>query len=221
MLTCPSWENLCEHWALRHIFIKAASELVFIFQVNGIEEFFRPTCLNGEHQMYCDRCGHKVDATIVNEDFFVISEHWYWFNEIITKWHTLKTHIFHSDRCNKTSPRCFDSAAEEVWVQLQLHVLLQNQLFCGGSLQPANTGGIYKVYFNIWSKSSSFFFLTLLFFVLCDQSEVYELYAVVDHFGGLRGGHYSATIKTQDEDRWYKFDDTQVTPVRLIAFSSV
>lgn len=82
----------------------------------------------------------------------MISEHWYWFNEIITKWHTLKTHIFHSDRCNKTSPRCFDSAAEEVWVQLQLHVLLQNQLFCGGSLQPANTGGIYKVYFNIWSK---------------------------------------------------------------------
>lgn len=158
MLTCPSWENLCEHWALRHIFIKAASELVFIFQVNGIEEFFRPTCLNGEHQMYCDRCGHKVDATIVNEEFFVISEHWYWFNEIITKWHTLKTHIFHSDRCNKTSPRCFDSAAEEVWVQLQLHVLLQNQLFCGGSLQPANTRGIYKVYFNIWSKSSSFSF---------------------------------------------------------------
>lgn len=158
MLTCPSWENLCEHWALWHIYIKAASELVFIFQVNGIEEFFRPTCLNGEHQMYCDRCGHKVDATIVNEEFFVISEHWYWFNEIITKWHTLKTHIFHSDRCNKTSPRCFDSAAEEVWVQLQLHVLLQNQLFCGGSLQPANTGGIYKVYFNIWSKSSSFSF---------------------------------------------------------------
>lgn len=70
-------------------------------------------------------------------------------------------------------------------------------------------------------KSSSFFFLTLLFFVLWDQNEVYELYAVVDHFGGLRGGHYSATIKTQDEDRWYKFDDTQVTPVRLIAFSSV
>lgn len=163
-------------------------------------------------QSWCYYCKWRI---------FVISEHWYWFNEIITKWHTLKTHIFHSDRCNKTSPRCFDSAAEEVWVQLQLHVLLQNQLFCGGSLQPANTRGIYKVYFNIWSKSSSFFFLTLLFFVLCDQSEVYELYAVVDHFGGLRGGHYSATIKTQDEDRWYKFDDTQVTPVRLIAFSSV
>ncbi|XP_035768390.1 ubiquitin carboxyl-terminal hydrolase 26-like [Neolamprologus brichardi] len=45
------------------------------------------------------------------------------------------------------------------------------------------------------------------------EREVYELYAVVDHFGGVRGGHYSATIKTQDEDRWYKFDDTQVTPL--------
>ncbi|XP_069575102.1 ubiquitin carboxyl-terminal hydrolase 47-like [Brachyistius frenatus] len=43
--------------------------------------------------------------------------------------------------------------------------------------------------------------------------EMYELYAVVDHFGDLRGGHYTATVKSQDDEggRWYTFDDIRVT----------
>ncbi|XP_067436980.1 myb-like protein X [Thunnus thynnus] len=41
------------------------------------------------------------------------------------------------------------------------------------------------------------------------EDETYELYGFVDHFGDLRGGHYTATIK--DDERWYKFDDTIVT----------
>ncbi|KAK2863057.1 hypothetical protein Q5P01_002590 [Channa striata] len=43
------------------------------------------------------------------------------------------------------------------------------------------------------------------------DNHTYELYAVVDHVGGLRGGHYTATIKSQDNDKWYHFNDTQVT----------
>ncbi|XP_037615327.1 ubiquitin carboxyl-terminal hydrolase 5-like [Sebastes umbrosus] len=43
------------------------------------------------------------------------------------------------------------------------------------------------------------------------ENQTYELYAVVDHFGGLRGGHYNATIKPQEEERWYKFNDDSVT----------
>ncbi|XP_044198460.1 ubiquitin carboxyl-terminal hydrolase 12-like [Thunnus albacares] len=43
------------------------------------------------------------------------------------------------------------------------------------------------------------------------EDETYELYGFVDHFGDLRGGHYTATIKCQDDERWYKFDDTIVT----------
>lgn len=43
---------------------------------------------------------------------------------------------------------------------------------------------------------------------------VYELYAVVDHFGNLRNGHYSAKIK--DENGWCEFNDRSVTPVRII-----
>ncbi|XP_039899491.1 uncharacterized protein LOC120740976 isoform X6 [Simochromis diagramma] len=45
------------------------------------------------------------------------------------------------------------------------------------------------------------------------ESQKYELYAVVDHCGDLRGGDYIATIKIQEEhgDRWYHFQDTRVT----------
>lgn len=45
------------------------------------------------------------------------------------------------------------------------------------------------------------------------KSYVYELYAVSNHYGGLGGGHYSAYAKLIDEDRWYNFDDSHVSPV--------
>ncbi|XP_026018002.1 uncharacterized protein LOC113018822 [Astatotilapia calliptera] len=45
------------------------------------------------------------------------------------------------------------------------------------------------------------------------ENQKYELYAVVDHFGDLKGGHYTATIKIQEEhgNRWHHFQDTRVT----------
>ncbi|XP_007563748.1 ubiquitin carboxyl-terminal hydrolase 47-like isoform X1 [Poecilia formosa] len=45
------------------------------------------------------------------------------------------------------------------------------------------------------------------------ENQTYELYALVEHFGSLTGGHYTATIKPEDEDRWYKFNDSSVTLV--------
>ncbi|XP_028284769.1 ubiquitin carboxyl-terminal hydrolase 47-like isoform X2 [Parambassis ranga] len=42
------------------------------------------------------------------------------------------------------------------------------------------------------------------------EGQTYELYAVVDHAGDLRSGHYNATIKSEDDGRWYWFDDTSV-----------
>nr|XP_040035886.1 ubiquitin carboxyl-terminal hydrolase 17-like protein D isoform X2 [Gasterosteus aculeatus aculeatus] len=43
------------------------------------------------------------------------------------------------------------------------------------------------------------------------ENQTYELYAVVDHVGDLRGGHYTATIRPQDDEKWYHFDDTRVS----------
>uniref|UniRef100_A0A669DPJ5 Uncharacterized LOC102081728 n=1 Tax=Oreochromis niloticus TaxID=8128 RepID=A0A669DPJ5_ORENI len=53
------------------------------------------------------------------------------------------------------------------------------------------------------------------------ENQTYELYAFVEHFGDLRSGHYTVTIKSQDDehdDRWYNFDDTFVRLVSLIDF---
>ncbi|XP_056225595.1 ubiquitin carboxyl-terminal hydrolase 47-like isoform X3 [Seriola aureovittata] len=50
------------------------------------------------------------------------------------------------------------------------------------------------------------------------ESQTYDLYAFVDHFGDLRGGHYTATIKSQEDERWYNFNDTTVTPLRYPPF---
>ncbi|GAB2274235.1 hypothetical protein Dimus_009002 [Dionaea muscipula] len=44
-------------------------------------------------------------------------------------------------------------------------------------------------------------------------SHVYELFAISNHYGGLGGGHYSAYAKLIDENRWYHFDDSHVSPV--------
>ncbi|KAL3630083.1 hypothetical protein CASFOL_023067 [Castilleja foliolosa] len=46
-----------------------------------------------------------------------------------------------------------------------------------------------------------------------DGSNVYELYAISNHYGGLAGGHYSAYCKLIDENRWYHFNDAHVSPV--------
>ncbi|GAB4858108.1 ubiquitin-specific protease ubp10 [Ancistrocladus abbreviatus] len=44
-------------------------------------------------------------------------------------------------------------------------------------------------------------------------SHVYELYAISNHYGGLGGGHYTAYAKLIDENKWYHFDDSHVSPV--------
>ncbi|XP_078147760.1 uncharacterized protein LOC139919402 [Centroberyx gerrardi] len=46
----------------------------------------------------------------------------------------------------------------------------------------------------------------------------YDLYALVNHFGsGLKGGHYTAKIKSNETD-WYDFSDTSVTKVKQPLF---
>lgn len=45
------------------------------------------------------------------------------------------------------------------------------------------------------------------------ESYVYDLFAISNHYGGLGGGHYTAYAKLIDENRWYHFDDSHVSPV--------
>ncbi|KAJ1718415.1 ubiquitin-specific protease doa4, partial [Coemansia biformis] len=43
------------------------------------------------------------------------------------------------------------------------------------------------------------------------QSTVYNLYAVANHFGTLSSGHYTASVFNGLRDQWNYFDDTRVS----------
>ncbi|RKP07763.1 hypothetical protein THASP1DRAFT_5313, partial [Thamnocephalis sphaerospora] len=42
-------------------------------------------------------------------------------------------------------------------------------------------------------------------------TEKYDLYAAVNHFGGLNGGHYTACVKRVFDKKWHNFDDSRVS----------
>ena len=39
---------------------------------------------------------------------------------------------------------------------------------------------------------------------------LYDLYGVVNHFGTMSGGHYTATIKNERTQEWLYYDDSSV-----------
>lgn len=42
---------------------------------------------------------------------------------------------------------------------------------------------------------------------------VYDLWGVVNHYGGLGGGHYTASALNMIDNRWYEFSDDRVSMV--------
>ncbi|XP_054457993.1 uncharacterized protein LOC129093896 isoform X2 [Anoplopoma fimbria] len=42
------------------------------------------------------------------------------------------------------------------------------------------------------------------------KDKKYKLYGMVNHMGSLRGGHYTATILSNEDKTWYEFDDDHV-----------
>ena len=44
---------------------------------------------------------------------------------------------------------------------------------------------------------------------------VYSLYSVLIHSGGVSGGHYSAYIKSFEDDKWYHFNDSKVSEIDI------
>ncbi|XP_035252166.1 ubiquitin carboxyl-terminal hydrolase 8-like isoform X1 [Anguilla anguilla] len=48
----------------------------------------------------------------------------------------------------------------------------------------------------------------------------YHLYAVSNHYGGLDGGHYTAYCRNAAKQRWFKFDDHEVTDIPAASVKS-
>ncbi|XP_061566000.1 ubiquitin carboxyl-terminal hydrolase 2-like [Cololabis saira] len=42
----------------------------------------------------------------------------------------------------------------------------------------------------------------------------YDLYALVNHHGHLKGGHYTTQVKSFENGEWYDFSDINVTKIR-------
>lgn len=48
-------------------------------------------------------------------------------------------------------------------------------------------------------------------FVAKPNNLIYDLFAVDNHYGGLGGGHYTASVKNFRDNKWYYFNDGRVT----------
>ena len=44
-------------------------------------------------------------------------------------------------------------------------------------------------------------------------SYVYDLYGICNHYGSLNFGHYTATVKSKKDGKWYNYNDETVTPI--------
>ncbi|XP_051285264.1 ubiquitin carboxyl-terminal hydrolase 47 isoform X2 [Dicentrarchus labrax] len=56
--------------------------------------------------------------------------------------------------------------------------------------------------------------------VLQTKNQTYKLYGMVNHVGSLRGGHYTATILSNEDETWYEFDDSHVRKVEDQPFAN-
>ncbi|KAJ6801470.1 ubiquitin carboxyl-terminal hydrolase 5 [Iris pallida] len=45
------------------------------------------------------------------------------------------------------------------------------------------------------------------------QRQLYELYALSNHYGSMASGHYTAHIKLIEENKWFNFDDSHISPL--------
>ena len=45
------------------------------------------------------------------------------------------------------------------------------------------------------------------------EKEVYDLYAVSNHFGNMGGGHYTAFCFNHIYKKWFEFDDQRVSAI--------
>ncbi|GMF62111.1 unnamed protein product [[Candida] boidinii] len=44
-----------------------------------------------------------------------------------------------------------------------------------------------------------------------NETIIYDLFAVDNHYGGLGGGHYTSYVKNDIDNEWYYFDDSRVS----------
>ncbi|KAJ8008442.1 hypothetical protein DPEC_G00104860 [Dallia pectoralis] len=111
----------------------------------------------------------------------------------------------------------------------------ENQMYCDDCDKKTNATiecrmEVYPDILTLLLKRFEFDYYTMTYVKINRSVEVphtlqtencdYELYAVVDHVGSLRGGHYTATIKSYEDHYWYVFDDAYVRKLQSNPFQT-
>ncbi|XP_048826990.1 ubiquitin carboxyl-terminal hydrolase 47-like [Brienomyrus brachyistius] len=117
--------------------------------MDGWNQFFKSSVLNGDNQLYCDDCDEKTDAETVCE---LVR-----YPEVLTL--QLKRFYFDFNDMMYRKTNC----TVEIPVELQV-----------------------------------------------TQEFTYELYAIIEHRGSVKSGHYYTNIKSFEGGKWYHFDDSRV-----------
>lgn len=45
------------------------------------------------------------------------------------------------------------------------------------------------------------------------SDEKYDLYAIINHYGSINGGHYTSFVKNERTNTWLQYDDSYVKEV--------
>nr|XP_023692245.1 ubiquitin carboxyl-terminal hydrolase 47-like isoform X1 [Paramormyrops kingsleyae] len=116
--------------------------------MDGWKQFFKPSVLDGDNQLYCDFCDEKTDTDAECE---LVS-----YPEVLT----LQLKRFYFDYNYMTYMK------NNYKVEIPVELVTQ---------------------------------------------ELYKLYAIIEHRGSVKSGHYYTIIKSFEDGNWYHFDDSHVS----------
>lgn len=170
----------------------------------ALEAFIRPETLTGSNQYYCSICNRKTDA--------IKGLRFQSFPQI------LMIQLKRFDLDMETMRR----RKLEDYVEFPLEVDLGKYVVGKWRSRRAREGGIegkerakmaYVInpLFRPLHPGSDHSSLSPSPASLPPSPSLYSLYSVLVHSGSVAGGHYYAYIKSFEDNRWYRFNDAQVT----------
>jgi ubiquitin C-terminal hydrolase len=53
----------------------------------------------------------------------------------------------------------------------------------------------------------------MVIFLYKDKEHIYDLFSVINHYGSIASGHYTAFAKNYLSEKWYEFNDATLTEI--------
>ncbi len=108
-------------------------------------------------------------------------------------------------RCNNCRTETDAVKTQYIWEEPNVLIIQLKRFNFSNNFGTKNDKLIYFDINNLSLKNNSHYHRK--------NKSTYSLYGVVCHFGSLNGGHYIAYTKNQENNKWYKFDDSSVQEV--------